>query len=70
MIYPHHIYSTCCNGQPMCARGARLWFKQHGLSWSDFVAHGIAEEKLIQTGDELGLLVVQTATKEKANHGR
>lgn len=52
-----------------CASGARDWFQKYGLSWSDFIANGIAAEKLESTGDALAFRVTEIARKE-ADDGR
>lgn len=49
-----------------CSRGSRLWFKLHNLDWADFVANGIPEEILINTGDAMALAAVDEARKEWA----
>lgn len=63
VVRHQHIYATCVNGHQLCASGARVWFLQHGLSWSDFIANGITTDKLIDTGDAFALAVVATAQK-------
>lgn len=50
----------------MCARSARPWFAEQGLSWSDFVAHGIDSEVLRETNDVLALKVIAVAEAEAA----
>jgi hypothetical protein len=44
-----------------CSRAPRAWFAQQGLSWSDFLANGIASNVLEDTGDGLALKVVEIA---------
>lgn len=63
IITVQHVHACpTFNGQPgMCSRGARVWFAAHGLSWADFVAHGIPAETLAATGDALALRVVAHA---------
>lgn len=48
-----------------CSRQPREWFKQQGLSWSDFVANGIDSEVLLATGDGLAKKVVDIAESEQ-----
>lgn len=48
----------------MCSRQPRQWFARHGLSWSDFIDHGIPEEDVLATGDELGAMVVRKAHED------
>ncbi len=66
IITVQHVHACpSFNGHSgLCARGARAWFAAHGLSWSDFVAYGIAAETLIATGDALALRVVAFARGE------
>lgn len=47
-----------------CNRGAREFFKRHGLNWQEFIDHGIPEEKLIEIGDHHGLRVVEVARRD------
>lgn len=68
VIYAQDIYATAKHGQRFCARMARQWFKQHSLNWADFVAHGIAASKVVAIGDELGIMVIETARRRV--HGR
>lgn len=42
-----------------CSPGARLFFKQHNLNWSDFLKNGIDCGSIIDTDDEMGLVVVR-----------
>ncbi len=62
-IHAHHLYSVpnFNGGTGYCAAGCREWFAAHGLSWSDFVAHGIEEAELAATGDELAHRVIEHA---------
>lgn len=45
----------------MCSRGARDFFKRHGLDWNEFLSEGIDAEKLEATGDGMALQVVKVA---------
>lgn len=67
-IHVHHLYTIARPGAGVgfCARGCRAWFAEHGLSWSDFVAHGLPEEVLAATGDELALRVIAHAHAQAA----
>lgn len=47
----------------MCARGARAFFKRHGLDWSDFIRNGIDASVLEATGDAMALKVVDYAKR-------
>lgn len=48
----------------MCSGGAREFFQQNGLSWSEFLTDGIAIEKLEATNDAMAMQVCETARKE------
>lgn len=48
-------------GARQCSRGARDFFERHGLSWADFLKHGIPAEQLAATGDKMALQVVEHA---------
>ena len=54
----------------VCFRGARPWFRRHGLAWSALVDHGIAAERLTETGDATALRVVRIAKEREARNGR
>uniref|UniRef100_UPI0035B3155B hypothetical protein n=1 Tax=Paenirhodobacter enshiensis TaxID=1105367 RepID=UPI0035B3155B len=54
----------------ICFRGARPWFRDHGISWADFVVNGVDAEVLIATGDGIVEPVVKAAReREGAVHG-
>jgi hypothetical protein len=53
----------------ICSRGAREWFASHGLSWQDFVDHGLTATQLRATGDALAEHAIVHAEAE-AKHGR
>jgi hypothetical protein len=48
----------------ICNKGAKNWWKHHGLNWSDFVSNGIAVETLESTGDKMALDVAKIARDE------
>ena len=48
-----------------CNRGARSWFGERGLSWSEFVRHGIDAEVLLATGDAMAADVVAAAQQRQ-----
>ena len=50
-----------------CNRGARLWFQRHGLSWAEFLRHGLDENTLLATRDPMAKKLVEYA---RASHGR
>lgn len=58
-IYMRHIRKA-----GMCSGGAREFFQQNGLSWSEFLTDGIAIEKLEATNDAMAMQVCETARKE------
>lgn len=62
---PLRIYMRHLRMANMCNREPRIWFKRHGLSWSDFIANGISAEDILATGDELVKIVVAAAQKER-----
>lgn len=70
-IYPHHLYSVpnFNGGTGMCAAGARQWCASHGLSWAEFVSHGLPEETLTATGDAMALRLVAHAHDTQAGQG-
>lgn len=53
-----------------CTRGARVWFRDHGLDWSEFVHHGIEAETLRATGDGLALKLAEWAEQSEATRGQ
>ncbi len=54
----------------ICFRGARPWFRDHGISGPDFVVNGVDAEVLIATGDGIVDRVVKAAReREEAARG-
>lgn len=49
-----------------CVLGARDWFRQHGLSFAEFLRDGADAEVLLATGDALAERVV-TRARERAD---
>lgn len=49
----------------LCSRGARKWFTDRGLDWSDFLKNGIAAQTLSDLEDALADRVVKVAKFEK-----
>jgi hypothetical protein len=47
----------------MCAKGARAFFRRHGLDWSQFIREGIDAEMLVATGDAMAMKVVEHAKR-------
>lgn len=63
IITVQHLYSVpdYKGGTGYCAKGSRQWFEAHGLSWSDFVRHGLHESVFLATQDALALRLVEHA---------
>ena len=57
-----------------CLAGVRPWFRRHGFSWQDFLAQGIAADRLRATGDALVEPVIRIAemreTAAEVSNGR
>lgn len=49
----------------MCSAGARDFFKNHGLDYSDFLKNGVDSSVLLQTGDAMAIRVVEVASGRK-----
>ena len=47
----------------LCSGGARTFFKDNGLDFSDFLKNGIDEEVLLETGDLQAKKVVDYVRK-------
>lgn len=65
LVTVQHLHSVPnFNGRRgYCAKGAREWFRRHGLDWTAFVRDGIDAEFLLATGDAMALRVVQHAVQ-------
>lgn len=50
----------------LCHRGARDWFRTHGLSWHDFLDGGLPAETLEATGCALAHRVTAKARAREA----
>jgi hypothetical protein len=50
-----------------CLAGVRPWFRRHGLSWQEFLDHGIAADRLRETKDALVEPVIQIAETREAS---
>lgn len=48
-----------------CSKGARAFFKFHGLDWDEFLKRGISADRLLLTGDALVKPVVEVARGRK-----
>lgn len=42
-----------------CVRGIKRWFDANRLDFVDFMVNGIEAQKLLDTGDALGIQVVE-----------
>lgn len=45
----------------MCSRGARAFFRRHGLDWRLFLTQGLPASVIAATGDAMALRVVEVA---------
>jgi hypothetical protein len=45
----------------LCSKGARTFFKRHGLDWATFVRVGLPADTIAATGDAMALRVVEVA---------
>lgn len=64
MLYKRHLRQS-----RTCHKNARMWFKDRGWSWSDFIENGRPVEDFIATGDPLAVPAIEAAQKE-ARDGR
>lgn len=49
----------------MCSRGARAFFRRHGLDWEVFLREGLPAEKVEATGDAMAIRVAEVARGRK-----
>jgi hypothetical protein len=49
----------------MCAKGARVFFRRHGLDWSTFIKEGLHEQQIAATGDAMALKVIEVAHERR-----
>lgn len=59
------VYAKDIRAAKLCFGGARSWFRRHGLDWQDFLANGIAAERLAATGDALAFRVIAIAQERE-----
>jgi len=52
-----------------CAKGARTWFRDHGLDFRAFLRDGIDSQTFVSNGDALAQRVVDLKVKREAAHG-
>jgi len=57
--YPRHLRED-----HLCMGGSREFFKQHGLSWMDFLENGILADDLAATGNPMAIKVAENARNE------
>lgn len=62
-----HVYVRDIRAARICLSGARKWFRDHDLSWQEFVRDGIAAGRLEATGDSLAFRVTTMARRREAN---
>jgi hypothetical protein len=48
-----------CWGFGYCSRGLRQFALRHNIDWVDWVNNGVDSEKLVSTGDEMAIVVVE-----------
>lgn len=58
------IFPTDVQALLYCNKGARIFFKQHGLNYAQFVSNGIDQQDLIDTNDAMALKVVERVQLE------
>ena len=51
-----------------CNKGAREFFRRHGLDWTRFIAEGLPAEDFVKTGDHMAIQLVEFAKERQ--HGR
>lgn len=52
-----------------CNNGARKFFKQHNLNWSNFVTQGLPDTEFIDTGDDMAIKLVEFAKRCEDGRG-
>lgn len=63
-LHPRHLRQS-----RTCMKNSRMWFRERGWSWTEFLAEGRPVEDFIATGDPLALPAIEAAQKE-ARDGR
>lgn len=58
-VHMRHI-----RGALLCSRGAREWFKEHNLSWTEFLEHGTSFDDIANTNDHFGQQVLEVVLRE------
>ena len=52
-----------------CAKGARSWFREHGLDFRAFLREGIDADTFVAKGDALAARVVEMKQKREGDNG-
>jgi len=60
-----NVHMADIRAAKMCSRGARDFFRRHGLDWEAFLREGVPAEQLLATGDEMARQVVEVARGRK-----
>jgi hypothetical protein len=60
-VWPRHVRMA-----GICMKGSRNWFKQHGLSWGNFVEEGLAVEVVESKNCPIANRVAAAAREEAA----
>lgn len=58
------VRATHIRAVNLCARGARQWFKTHGLDYQKFLTEGLPASTIEGTNDAFGKAVAAHARKE------
>lgn len=58
LVRMKHVRMAC-----MCSRGARVFFRRHGLDWREFLQNGLPCSVIERTGDGMALRVVEVARR-------
>lgn len=61
MVFTRHMRAA-----RLCAKGGRQWCQSHGISWDEFLGHGIPASRLRALNDPFADRVV-AAAEEEAN---
>ena len=63
------IFARHCQGPRFCVQGVRVFAKQHGFDYKDFVRRGIDADELIALNDKMAMDVVNTAWNQAVGTG-
>jgi len=70
MVTKEHLLEAKKRHGGYCTRGMDLWFRRYGLSLRHFLQNGYEAHVIEQTGDSLGLRVVEIMKEQEAQNGR